>query len=33
VEEGGTILADYDGKDEQLIIKVKKPKAASKKND
>ncbi len=33
VEEGGTILADYDGKDEQLIIKVKKPKAASKKSD
>lgn len=33
VEEGGIILADYDGKSEQLTIKIKKPKAASKKND
>jgi ATP-dependent Clp protease ATP-binding subunit ClpC len=33
VEEGGTILADYDGKGDQLTLKVKKPKAASKKSD
>jgi ATP-dependent Clp protease ATP-binding subunit ClpC len=31
VEEGGIILADHDGKGENLIIKLKKPKAASKK--
>jgi ATP-dependent Clp protease ATP-binding subunit ClpC len=29
VEEGGTILADYDGKSETLTIKVKKAKASS----
>lgn len=33
IEEGGTLLADYDGKGETLTIKVKKPKAASKKNE
>lgn len=33
VEEGGTIMADYDGKSEVLTIKVKKPKAASKKSE
>lgn len=33
VEEGGTILADHDGKSETLTIKVKKPKAASKKSE
>lgn len=33
VEEGGTILADYDGKGEVLTIKVRKPKAASKKSE
>jgi ATP-dependent Clp protease ATP-binding subunit ClpC len=33
VEEGGTILADYDGKSDQLTLKVKKPKAASKKSE
>jgi ATP-dependent Clp protease ATP-binding subunit ClpC len=32
VEEGGTIIADYDGKGDQLTLKVKKPKAASKKD-
>jgi ATP-dependent Clp protease ATP-binding subunit ClpC len=31
IEEGGTILADYDGQGDQLTLKVKKPKAASKK--
>lgn len=30
VEEGGTILAEYDGKSETLTIKVKKAKASSK---
>ncbi len=30
VEEGGTILAEYDGKSETLTIKVKKTKASSK---
>lgn len=30
VEEGGTIMADYDGKGEVLTIKVKKAKASSK---
>ena len=30
VEEGGTIMADYDGKAELLTIKTKKPKASSK---
>jgi ATP-dependent Clp protease ATP-binding subunit ClpC len=29
VEEGGTILADYDGKSDSLTIKVKKAKASS----
>lgn len=33
VEEGGTIMADYDGKGEVLTIKVKKPKATSKKSE
>lgn len=31
VEEGGTILADHDGKSDSLTIKHKKPRAASKK--
>jgi ATP-dependent Clp protease ATP-binding subunit ClpC len=30
VEEGGTIMADYEGKGDLLTIKVKKPKASSK---
>lgn len=30
IEEGGTILADHDGKSETLTIKVKKPKASKK---
>src|SRR6478736_5915725 len=30
VTEGGTILADYEGKGEELVIKVKKAKASSK---
>ena len=30
VEEGGTILADYEGKGDVLTIKVKKAKASSK---
>jgi ATP-dependent Clp protease ATP-binding subunit ClpC len=30
VEEGGTIIADYDGKGEALTVKVKKAKASSK---
>ena len=30
VEEGGTILAEYDGKSETLTLKVKKAKASSK---
>jgi ATP-dependent Clp protease ATP-binding subunit ClpC len=29
VEEGGTVLAEYDGKGDQLTIKVKKTKASS----
>ncbi|HEX7014170.1 MAG TPA: ATP-dependent Clp protease ATP-binding subunit [Cyclobacteriaceae bacterium] len=33
VEEGGTILADHDGKSDHLTLKVKKPKAASKKSE
>ena len=33
IEEGGTLYADYDGKSENLTIKVKKPKAASKKSE
>ncbi len=30
IEEGGTLMADHDGKSENLTIKVKKPKASSK---
>ena len=30
VPEGGTIIADYEGTDETLTIKAKKPKAPSK---
>ncbi|MBK5279204.1 MAG: hypothetical protein JJE09_10115, partial [Bacteroidia bacterium] len=30
VVEGGTILADYEGTGEELVIKVKKPKSSSK---
>ncbi len=30
IEEGGTIIADHDGKADQLLLKVKKPKAAKK---
>jgi ATP-dependent Clp protease ATP-binding subunit ClpC len=30
VEEGGTIIADHDGKADTLSIKIKKPKASSK---
>ncbi|HLT79948.1 MAG TPA: ATP-dependent Clp protease ATP-binding subunit [Cyclobacteriaceae bacterium] len=33
IEEGGTIIADYDGKSDHLTLKVKKPKAASKKSE
>jgi ATP-dependent Clp protease ATP-binding subunit ClpC len=33
IEEGGTIVADHDGKADQLTIKVKKPRAASKKSE
>jgi ATP-dependent Clp protease ATP-binding subunit ClpC len=33
IEEGGTIIADHDGKSETLTLKVKKPKAASKKSE
>jgi ATP-dependent Clp protease ATP-binding subunit ClpC len=33
IEEGGTIVADYDGKADHLTIRVKKPKAASKKSE
>jgi ATP-dependent Clp protease ATP-binding subunit ClpC len=33
VEEGGIIMADYDGKSEVLTIKIKKPKATSKKSE
>jgi ATP-dependent Clp protease ATP-binding subunit ClpC len=33
IEEGGTIVADYDGKGDQLSFKIKKPKAASKKSE
>ena len=32
VEEGGTIMADYEGKGDVLTIKVKKPKASKEKN-
>ena len=32
VEEGGTIMADYDGKSEVLTIKAKKTKASKEKN-
>ena len=30
IEEGATLVADHDGKSENLVIKVKKPKASSK---
>ncbi|MEQ8362391.1 MAG: ATP-dependent Clp protease ATP-binding subunit [Cyclobacteriaceae bacterium] len=30
IEEGGTLMADHDGKSETIVIKVKKPKASSK---
>jgi len=30
IEEGGTIIADHDGKSDALTIKTKKPKASSK---
>lgn len=33
IEEGGTIIADHDGKSETLTLKVKKPKATSKKSE
>jgi ATP-dependent Clp protease ATP-binding subunit ClpC len=33
IEEGGTLVADYDGKGESLTVKIKKPKAASKKSE
>lgn len=33
IEEGGTIIADHDGKSDTLTLKVKKPKAASKKSE
>ncbi|MCB0487019.1 MAG: ATP-dependent Clp protease ATP-binding subunit [Cyclobacteriaceae bacterium] len=33
IEEGATLVADHDGKSESLTIKVKKPRAASKKNE
>jgi len=33
IEDGGTLMADHDGKGDNLTIKVKKPKAASKKNE
>ncbi len=33
IEEGGTIIADHDGKSDVLTLKVKKPKAASKKSE
>ncbi len=33
IEEGGTLVADYDGNGDSLTIKVKKPKAASKKSE
>ena len=33
IEEGGTIIADHDGKSDSLTLKVKKPKAASKKSE
>ncbi|MGE0587800.1 MAG: ATP-dependent Clp protease ATP-binding subunit [Cyclobacteriaceae bacterium] len=33
IEEGATLVADHDGKGENLTIKVKKPRAASKKNE
>ena len=30
IEEGGTLMADHDGKSDSLVIKVKKAKASSK---
>lgn len=33
VEEGGTIVADHDGKAETLTIKIKKPKASKEKKE
>jgi ATP-dependent Clp protease ATP-binding subunit ClpC len=30
IEEGGTIMADYEGTGDALSIKIKKPKASSK---
>lgn len=33
IEEGGTIIADHDGKSDALTLKIKKPKAASKKSE
>lgn len=30
IEEGGTLMADHDGKSDVVVIKVKKPKASSK---
>jgi ATP-dependent Clp protease ATP-binding subunit ClpC len=33
IEEGGTIIADYSGTGDSLTLKVKKPKAASKKSE
>lgn len=33
IEEGGTIIADHDGKSDALSLKIKKPKAASKKSE
>ena len=33
IEEGGTLIADHDGKADSLTIKIKKPKAASKKSE
>ncbi len=33
IEEGGILVADHEDKKDMLTIKVKKPKAASKKND
>jgi ATP-dependent Clp protease ATP-binding subunit ClpC len=33
IEEGGMLVADYDGKGDQLTLKVKKPKTASKKSE
>ncbi len=33
IEEGGTIIADHDGQSDMLTLKVKKPKATSKKSE